>query len=58
MENYLRTLTTLRTRALQIKKSLGTPVAAGYLRNRGVGIHAARHMLARASAKAQVRREA
>lgn len=50
MESYLRTLTTLGVRALNIKKSLGTRVAAGYLRNRGVGLHAARHILARASA--------
>ena len=50
MENYLRTLTPLIVRARQIKKSLGTRVAAGYLRNRGVGIHAARHMLARREA--------
>jgi hypothetical protein len=50
MENYLRTLTTLGVRALQIKKSLGTRVAAGYLRNRGVGLNAARHILARTSA--------
>lgn len=58
MERYLRTLTTLGVRALNIKKSLGTRVAAGFLRNRGVGLHAARHMLARTSAHGMKRREA
>ena len=47
MENYLRTLTTLRTRALQIKKSLGTRAAAGFLRNRCVSLNVALHILAR-----------
>jgi len=58
MENYLRTLTTLGVRALSIKKSLGTRVAAGYLRNRGVSMSAARHILARSGAHSVQRREA
>ena len=47
MENYLRTLTTLSVRALNIKKSLGTRVAAGFLRNRGVSLNVALCILAR-----------
>lgn len=47
MEHYLHTLEALRTRAKNIQRSLGTRVAAGYLRNRGVGLHAAVHILAR-----------
>ena len=46
MERYLRTLTTLGVRALNIKKSLGTHVAAGYLRNRGVSLNVALGILA------------
>ena len=45
MENYLRTLTPLIVRARQIKKSLGTRVAAGFLRNRGVSLNVALHIL-------------
>ena len=47
MENYLRTLTTFIVRARQIKKSLGTRVAAGFLRNRGVSLNVALHILTR-----------
>ena len=47
MESYLRTLTTLIVRARNIKKSLGTRVAAGFLRNRGVSLNVALHVLAR-----------
>ena len=47
MENYLRTLTPLIVRALSIKKSLGTRVAAGFLRNGGVSLNVALHTLAR-----------
>lgn len=50
MENYLRTLTTLSVRALNIKKSLGTRVAAGFLRNRGVSLNVALRILARRGA--------
>ena len=50
MESYLRTLTTLGARALNIKKSLGTRAAAGYLRNRGVSLNVALHILARRKA--------
>ena len=50
MENYLRTLTALGARALSIKKSLGTRVAAGYLRNRGVSLNVALRILARRKA--------
>ena len=50
MENYLRTLTTLGVRALNIKKSLGTRVAAGFLRNRGVSLNVALRILARREA--------
>ena len=46
MENYLRTLTALIARARSIKKSLGTRVAAGFLRNRGVSLNVALHVLA------------
>lgn len=47
MANYLQQLEALRVRALNIKKSLGTEVAARYLRIRGVSIHTARFWLAR-----------
>lgn len=47
MENYLRTLTQLIVRARNIKKSLGTRAAAGFLRNRGVSLNVALHILAR-----------
>ena len=47
MERYLRTLTMLGVRALNIKKSLGTRVAAGFLRNRGVSLNVALHILVR-----------
>lgn len=50
MENYLRTLTTLSVRALNIKKSLGTRVAAGFLRNKGVSLNVALRILARRGA--------
>lgn len=50
MANYLQQLDQLRTRALAIKKSLGTLVAARYLRKRGVGLHTARFWLARSAA--------
>ena len=50
MERYLRTLTTLGVRALNIKKSLGTRVAAGFLRNRGVSLNVALRILARREA--------
>ena len=46
MVSYLRTLTTFIVRAQQIKKSLGTRVAAGFLRNRGVSLNVALHILA------------
>ena len=50
MENYLRTLTQLIVRARNIKKSLGTRVAAGFLRNRGVSLNVALCILARREA--------
>ena len=50
MESYLRTLTTLSVRALNIKKSLGTRAAAGFLRNRGVSLNVALHILVRREA--------
>ena len=49
MENYLRTLTLLIVRARNIKKSLGTRVAAGFLRNRDVSLNVALHILARSN---------
>ena len=36
----------IRIRALEIKRSLGTRVAAGYLRNRGVSLESALVILA------------
>jgi len=50
MESCLRTLTTLIVRARSIKKSLGTRVAAGFLRNRGVSLNVALHILVRSEA--------
>ena len=50
MESYLRTLTTFIVRARNIKKSLGTRVAAGFLRNRGVSLNVALHILVRREA--------
>ncbi len=50
MENYLRTLTTFIVRARNIKKSLGTRAAAGFLRNRGVSLNVALRILARREA--------
>lgn len=50
MESYLRTLTTFIVRARNIKKSLGTRVAAGFLRNRGVSLNVALHILSRRGA--------
>ena len=47
MENYLRNLTMFIIRARSIKKSLGTRVAAGFLRNRGVSLNVALHVLMR-----------
>jgi hypothetical protein len=47
MESYLRTLTQLIVRARNIKKSLGTRAAAGFLRNRGVSLNVALHILTR-----------
>ena len=47
MEHYLRTLTTFIVRARSIKKSLGTRVAAGFLRNRGVSLNVALYVLVR-----------
>ena len=40
------TMQTLRIRALEIKRSLGTKVAAGYLRNRGVSLEGSVAILA------------
>lgn len=36
----------IRIRALELKRTLGTRVAAGYLRNRGVSLEGAIAMLA------------
>lgn len=37
---------TMRIRAIEIKRTLGTKVAAGYLRNRGVSLEGAVAILA------------
>lgn len=47
MANYLQQLEALRVRAMVMKKSLGTRVAAGFLRNSGVSMNTARFWLAR-----------